>query len=596
MRIPKLFLLVLLITAVVLVCLWGANVFNNNPPNEEQKVMASIDSRNAAFKHLKPLFDATDKGLLDSSYMQIPGGIQNFVRYQDQVARQYYDEDRVSIVNLTDEIFAPSADGNPEVVPIYINMSKHQTRNSQIQEELKAFGLNGAFRLEGVERPGNGAQGCYLSHMHCLGWGHVKYPNSHLLILEDDFQFCVTGSEFAEKLNIVDRICHQRWDVLVLGQFVHEWQPLSRDDELLRLFKTVTTSGYLVHRDYVLDLLTKWHQAYLPREHLDHFQHYDNLDQIQVAFQKVDLWLGFKVPLGQQRPGESTIGMGHADNRWQSTPSLQRWSHGDSGVTHDLILRPDWQPKQVGVCFVATGKYLQYVPRVVQSCIRRLLKPHPLSFFVFTDAPDDLNDEMFAPCQYRTYSVERQGFPGDTLYRYHYMLQAEAELQKLDHVFYMDVDYWVCNVPEEKLLLSDGLVGVANMHDFYRRDGDVHSGTPDNQPNSTAYIAPGQRMDHYYCGGFQGGSSAAFLQACRDIKANIDQDDQNQVMALWHDESHWNRYLLDHKPSAVLSQSYVFPEQCLNVECAESNCVQIREHHIGPVMVALQKDHEKVRN
>jgi hypothetical protein len=28
------------------------------------------------------------------------------------------------------------------------------------------------------------------------------------------------------------------------------------------------------------------------------------------------------------------------------------------------------------------------------------------------------------------------------------------------------------------------------------------------------------------------------------------------IVARWHDESHWNRYLIDHPPSLVLSPSY----------------------------------------
>lgn len=31
-------------------------------------------------------------------------------------------------------------------------------------------------------------------------------------------------------------------------------------------------------------------------------------------------------------------------------------------------------------------------------------------------------------------------------------------------------------------------------------------------------------------------------------------------MAVWHDESHWNRYCIDHKPTTILSPSYCYPE------------------------------------
>ena len=38
-----------------------------------------------------------------------------------------------------------------------------------------------------------------------------------------------------------------------------------------------------------------------------------------------------------------------------------------------------------------------------------------------------------------------------------------------------------------------------------------------------------------------------------------EQDFDNNIIAVWHDESHINRYFIDHKPTVVLTPSYCYP-------------------------------------
>jgi histo-blood group ABO system transferase len=64
------------------------------------------------------------------------------------------------------------------------------------------------------------------------------------------------------------------------------------------------------------------------------------------------------------------------------------------------------------------------------------------------------------------------------------------------------------------------------------------------------------------------------------MREAIDDDLRRGVVAAWHDESHWNRYLVDHPADVVLP-----PEYC----CPESWPLP------GRKLLALEKDHAALR-
>jgi hypothetical protein len=147
-------------------------------------------------------------------------------------------------------------------------------------------------------------------------------------------------------------------------------------------------------------------------------------------------------------------------------------------------------------------------------------------------------------------------------------------------------------------MASKGLIATTHLHAL-RESPEQHFrlGSVDVNPKSTAFVGPEEPMIAYFCGGFQGGTSESFLEACRTMKQNIDIDDSNSVMAKWHDESHWNRYVINNPPSTILSQSYVYPENCLSKSIlnVDSTCSLLRNKNIAPIMLALSKDHKKIR-
>ena len=162
-----------------------------------------------------------------------------------------------------------------------------------------------------------------------------------------------------------------------------------------------------------------------------------------------------------------------------------------------------------------------------------------------------------------TEPVER---PLPTLLRYNLFLQQEEYLKNFDYVFYVDVDMRITDWIDEEIL-GNGL--TAAQHPMYALRQNLHPPYEPN-PESTAYIPlPGRLVEQndqkrfeplYYAGGFQGGKTDDFIKAMKVMKDRIEKDFNNNYIARWNDESHWNRYLYEVAPAVVLNPSYIYPD------------------------------------
>lgn len=147
----------------------------------------------------------------------------------------------------------------------------------------------------------------------------------------------------------------------------------------------------------------------------------------------------------------------------------------------------------------------------------------------------------------------RPGWPDATLYRYHVLMENEHVFHGFDYTYLIDADMRF-EAPVGPEILD---VLVATQHPgFVTRPA---SSLPyERNPASRAYVPPGAGK-RYYAGGFVGGMSAAFFNFAMVMRDCIEYDDEDGVVAEWHDESHLNSILDCGPPSLVLSPSYCMP-------------------------------------
>jgi len=205
--------------------------------------------------------------------------------------------------------------------------------------------------------------------------------------------------------------------------------------------------------------------------------------------------------------------------------------------------------KKICIINIATNKYIKYMEPLWESINKNFLVNHDVQSLVFTN-----HDIEPLTKNGKVSKIEHLPFPIPTLMRYNYFLIEEEFLKQFDYCFYLDADMLIAaSVGEE--ILGD-LVAVIHPSFFNKNNQEF---TYERNQNSCAYI-PNGHGKNYYAGGFNGGTPEKFLQMSKTISNNIDIDKQNNIIAVWHDESHFNRYLLDNPPTLELNSSYCYPE------------------------------------
>jgi len=226
------------------------------------------------------------------------------------------------------------------------------------------------------------------------------------------------------------------------------------------------------------------------------------------------------------------------------------------------------EKKKIGLLVIATGKYDEFIPPLFKSMKKHFLKDHDVTMFVFSDQDIPKKDGLFHIFQ------KHEEWPYATLKRYHVFDKNKEILSKMDYLFYCDADMlFVNNIGNEIL---GQLVGTIHPG-FYNGQ----RGTYETNEKSTAFIKSNEG-NKYYAGGFNGGSSQEFLKMSEFIKNNIDKDLLNNIIAVWHDESHLNKYFIDNIPTVELCPSYCYPESW--------------DLPFEKKLLALDKNHNQIRN
>lgn len=211
--------------------------------------------------------------------------------------------------------------------------------------------------------------------------------------------------------------------------------------------------------------------------------------------------------------------------------------------------------KTVAILYICTGKYDVFWKDFYLSYEQFFLNNCKKDYYVFTDAKKldfEENENVHKIFQ------KSLGWPDNTLLRFHIFSQCFEELSNYDYIFFMNANcQCVSNISEEEFLPQKEDLLVVKHPGFF--DKKNYEYTYDRNPKSLAYVAEGQGK-YYICGGVNGGKSAAYINLMKTLKDNIEIDRELGIVALWHDESHINKYIISNSNYRILSPSFCFPE------------------------------------
>ncbi|MDD3266706.1 MAG: family 6 glucosyltransferase [Burkholderiales bacterium] len=211
---------------------------------------------------------------------------------------------------------------------------------------------------------------------------------------------------------------------------------------------------------------------------------------------------------------------------------------------------------KVAILYICTGKYDVFWNIFYNSSERHFCESVKKHYFVFTDSKKIESSENTTVIY-----QDNLGWPFNTMYRYKMFLRVKAELLGFDKVIFFNGNcLFNQNISYESFFGENKNI-VACIHPgFYNKSKKEY--TYENRVQSLAFI----KDSYFYVqGAINGGNAEDFIRICEELATNIDKDLENGIVAIWHDESHWNAYLNNNyekiKDSLhILSPSYLYPE------------------------------------
>ncbi|KAF3689584.1 Globoside alpha-1,3-N-acetylgalactosaminyltransferase 1 [Channa argus] len=257
------------------------------------------------------------------------------------------------------------------------------------------------------------------------------------------------------------------------------------------------------------------------------------------------------------------------DRKVPQTPMETQWGAPLVwGETHNSALRRSkfgQQEIRAGLLTLVVGTYGQFIRRFLSSAETYFLPGQMVTYYILTDNPRSLDPPVKLGPQRQLKVLPIAELPRWDRLAYRRMaLVADAIKDQIssevEYIFCADVDQeFVAPVGEE--ILGDL---VATLHpELYGRPRNAF---PYETEEVSSACVEQDEGDYYYTSELYGGLVSEMYKLARACSLLILQDSANKIVARGLEESYLNRYLIDHRPTCVLSPEYSWWSSPLTAE------------------------------
>ena len=213
---------------------------------------------------------------------------------------------------------------------------------------------------------------------------------------------------------------------------------------------------------------------------------------------------------------------------------------------------------KVAISFIGTNKYLDFLPQYYENTKKYFLPNTEKVFLVFTDGDGDFPDDI------KVFNQEHLEWPYITLKRFEIINKARSIIEDCDWFVFIDADALpVATITEEEFFIDKPLFGVHHPCHFLKMAPHTQApGAYEQNSKSEAYVDTSKELPPvYWQGCFWGGKVPNVCAMIDELEARVNRDLENNIVALWHDESQINRYFLERIIDVhTFGPEYAFPE------------------------------------
>jgi hypothetical protein len=211
---------------------------------------------------------------------------------------------------------------------------------------------------------------------------------------------------------------------------------------------------------------------------------------------------------------------------------------------------------KIGLITMGTGDYIKYLDNNIKTFHKYFFPTFDRKFLCLTDKKYD------PPIEAEVLNFPFYKWPLATLYKPKAILSTEQYMKDCDVLFWIDVDLvcinHVTNTDDIFPTLKNPICCVEHCGWLDENGNEIILYPYERSPKSTAYVEDIHKVPYHQACLF-GGLNDNFYKMIKTLDKNIDLDLEKDHIAVWHDESHLNRYFQDNMPKSI-PKIYARPE------------------------------------